>query len=138
MSITILRGLPGSGKTLRLIETVNAALAQKKPVLTFACSDSPLLRKHGMIGERNLLASRKPGVTFPLSHFVSPEECATILQRTTPGTLVAFEEAQAFGAAIVPHWIEASSRGLDVLIALPSGSDDQIRHLNGHEYTELI
>src|SRR5437660_9620578 len=118
MSITILRGLPGSGKTLRLIETVKTALAQGNPVLTFACSDSPLLRKHGMIGHQKLLASRKPGVTCRLDHFVTPEECAAILQRTAPGTLVAFEEAQAFGAAIVPHWIEASSRGLDVLIAL--------------------
>ena len=41
--ITILYGLPGSGKSKRLIEQVNAAKAQGRAALTFACSDSPWL-----------------------------------------------------------------------------------------------
>lgn len=134
MSIEIITGLPGSGKTSRLIEAVNAAVSDGKPVLTFACSDSPRLREHQMIGVQNLIASRNPALKCRLNHFVSIEDCRSILERTPAGTLAVFEEAQAFGSAIVPAWIDASHRGVDLLIALPNSSGLQLN--NGHGVTE--
>src|SRR5918994_1792666 len=138
MSITIYMGLPGSGKSSRLIELVNAAIAQGHPVLTFACSDSPWLNASDLpagkyIRSHRLLGSRRPGMTTPLDHFVSVDECAAILSRTPPSTLVAFDEAYHFGPDIVPHWLDASQRGLEVLIVSPS--EPQLELLEGHEYT---
>jgi SAM-dependent methyltransferase len=136
MSITVISGLPGSGKSAMLIEAVHAAREQGRPVATFACSDSAWLRANDMISARRLLASRRPGLTCPLDHFVSTDECATILGEIPPGTLAAFEEADAFALNIVPHWIEASLRDVEVLVAHPS--DSQIEHLDGKEFEETL
>jgi len=134
MSITVLRGLPGAGKSSRLIESVNAAIEQGRPVLTFACSDSPWLTTLKHIQVDRMLVCRRPGLTCPLNHFVSAAECAEILRATAPGTLVAFDEAYWFGSDIAPHWIDASQRGLDVLIVWPS--EKQRKRLRDYEYTE--
>ena len=130
MPITLLTGLAGSGKSTRLLETVNAALEQGRPTLTFACSDAPWLKGREDINVYQVLTCRRPGLVAPLHHFVSAEQSADILQRTPPGTLVAFEEAQYFGPSLVPHWLEADRRGLHLLIASPSGG--QLRRLDGH------
>ena len=90
MSITILRGLPGSGKSARMIQLVNEARRAGHPVLTFACSESPWLRRMSYIRRRELQC-RQPGLTCPLDHFVTAEECAQILSQTPPGTLVVFD-----------------------------------------------
>ena len=130
MPITLLTGLAGSGKSTRLLETVNAALGQGRPALTFACSDAPWLKGREDIQFYKVLTCRRPGLVAPLHHFVSADESAEILRRTPAGTLVAFEEAQYFGPSLVPHWLEADRRGVEVLIASPSGG--QLRRLNGH------
>ena len=130
MPITLLTGLAGSGKSTRLLETVNAALGQGRPVLTFACSDAPWLRGREDIQVYQVLTCRRPGLVAPLHHFVTPEQSAEILRKTAPGTLVAFEEAQYFGPSLVPHWLEADRRGVELLIASPSGG--QLRRLDGH------
>lgn len=133
MSITVLSGLPGSGKTARLIETVTAARAQGRPAFTFACSDSHWITAR-MAETGGRLLSRRPGLSCSLDHFVSTRECIAILDRIQPDALVAFEEAHAFDPDIVPHWIEASRRNLEVLIALPS--DLQRRRLEGTAFEE--
>jgi SAM-dependent methyltransferase len=130
MPITLLTGLAGSGKSTRLLETVNAALEQGRPALTFACSDAPWLRGREDIQVYQVLTCRRPGLVAPLHHFVTAQQSAEILRETAPGTLVAFEEAQYFGPSLVPHWLEADRRGLHLLIASPSGG--QLRRLNGH------
>ena len=43
-ALTVFKGLPGSGKSKRLIETVNAARSVGRVVATFACGESPWLR----------------------------------------------------------------------------------------------
>jgi len=45
------------------------------------------------------------------------------------------EEAYAFSPEIVPYWIEASHRGLEVLLAVPSTT--QLKLLSEQEYSEI-
>ncbi len=136
MSITVVSGLPGSGKSTMLIEAVNAAREQDRSVVTFACSESAWLRAHKMIGARRLLSCRRHGLTCPLDHFVPTAECAAILDGTPSGALAVFEEAHAFAPTIVPHWVEASRRGIDVLVAQPSKSQRQL--LEGYAFEETL
>jgi hypothetical protein len=133
MSITILTGLPGSGKSAALIAAVNAARREGRPVRTFLCGESPTLLDQGR-GGYGIVASRDPGETCPLHHFVGNRECAAILASLPPGTLVAFDEAYHFGPGLARAWIDASQRGLDVLLATPS--HHHLRALDGHGYTE--
>lgn len=136
MSIHVFRGLPGSGKSSRLIELVNSAIVANQPVLTFACSESPILAKREGLRVHHRLACRRLGLTCPLHHFVSTDDAATILSTESPGTLAAFEEAQFFNSKIVPYWIEASDRGLQVLISTPS--NDQLQLLKSKPFTETV
>lgn len=138
MPITILTGLPGAGKSRRLIDTVNARRGRGHPVLTFACSDSPILMSRPALREHARLACRIPNITCPLSHFVSAAEAASILGEVRPDTLVAFEESQFFGPAMVQPWLDASNRGLELIIATPSPEQlDALKH-NGCEESRLF
>ncbi len=116
MSLTILTGLPGAGKSARLIEMVNAATRAGRPVLTFACSEAPVLFVNKNYRVLRLLGCRQQGLTCALNHFVTTAECAAVLEQTSPGTLVAFDEAHYFGSEIAPYWTHASRRGLDVVL----------------------
>ena len=135
MSLTVLTGLPGSGKSKYLIEQVLEAREQSRPVKTFECSESPWLQADEYVRDWRLIGSRVDGLKCALDHFVSTAEAKDILNGTPPGALVAFEEAHYFDAAIVSSWLEASGRGLDVLVARPS--DSQLARLDGNAYEEL-
>lgn len=135
--ITIFRGLPGSGKSKRLIEMVQAANATGQPVLTFACSDSPWMQTRDSIRVDGLLGCRQAGLTCRLDHFVSPTECAAILEHVPAGTLVAFEEAHYFPLETVPHWVQAAQRGLEVLICMPSNPQLQLLREQPHTETNF-
>jgi len=118
--LTLFEGLPGSGKSKRLIELVNAARAAGQPALTFACSDSPwMLLSHGD-GLTPVLACRESGLVCELDHHVTSLEAGKILERVPAGTLVAFEEAHCFAPAIAEHWKAAARRGVELFICAPS------------------
>lgn len=136
MPLQVFTGLPGSGKSSRLIETVNSALSQGRTVRTFACSESPLLAERKALSVYRVLVSRRRGLRCPLNHFIPTREVAAILAQLAPGTLCAFEEAQFFGPEIVPYWIEASRRGLDIIISTPS--IPQLELLKNQPITETI
>ncbi|HEY6150152.1 MAG TPA: methyltransferase domain-containing protein [Gaiellaceae bacterium] len=134
MSLTFLTGLPGSGKSTYLIEHVLEAQKQSRPVMTFECSESPWLQADEYVRDWRLIGSRTAGLHCPLDHFVTSAEAAEILSQTSPETLVAFEEAHYFDPEIVQSWIDASDRGLEVLVATPSAG--QLGRLDGNEYEE--
>jgi SAM-dependent methyltransferase len=134
VSLTILTGLPGSGKSTYLIRRVNEARAQGKLVKTFECSESPKLQADEYVRSWRIIGSRQPELECPLDHFVSTVEAAEIVRETPPGTLVAFEEAHYFAPDLMPALVDASARGLDVLLATPS--DPQLYLLNGQSYEE--
>jgi SAM-dependent methyltransferase len=124
--VTIFQGLPGAGKSKRLIELVNAALAAGRPTLTFACADSPWMCQRDEIQRQRLLCSRDPAFVCKLNHFVSTSEAARILGKVKAKTLVVFEEAQYFAPEIALHWIGAAKRGLELLICSPSPAQKQL------------
>jgi SAM-dependent methyltransferase len=136
MSLHVFTGLPGSGKSSRLIELVNEARSQGKPVQTFACSESPALAQRERLRVHRLLGCRRPELTCPLHHFVSTTEAMGILRGLSEGTIAAFEEAQFFGPEIVPSWLDASRRGLETIVSTPSVP--QLEILRNHQVTETI
>lgn len=68
-----------------------------------------------------------------MTHFVPFEEAADALECLPAGSLAAFDEAQYWGPEIVSHWLAASERGVDVIVATPSPA--QLAKLAGHGVT---
>lgn len=120
MPITILTGLPGAGKTERLILTVAEAQKAGRPTATFLCGDAPRLRMRHKIAEHRKLGSRS-GLRTQVDHFESAERCIERLNEAQPNALLAFDEAHYFGESLVEHWCAAAGRGAELLIAAPSG-----------------
>lgn len=136
MSITILTGLPGVGKTERLIRAVDEAREAGRTATTFLCGDSPRLRTRRSITERRQLCSRS-GLRTRLDHFVSADRCVELLDQAQPGALLAFDEASHFGERLVEHWCAAAGRGAELLIAAPSGAQLTALRKRGHRATNL-
>ncbi len=136
MSLHVFTGLPGSGKSSRLIELVNSARSKGEPVRTFACSEAPALARR--VGPRihGVLGCRRRGLTCQLDHFVSTAAAVNILSNLSPGTFAAFEEAHFFGSEIVPHWLEASRQGVNILVSTPSAP--QLQLFEGHPVIETV
>jgi 2-polyprenyl-3-methyl-5-hydroxy-6-metoxy-1,4-benzoquinol methylase len=132
MTITLLRGLPGSGKTRYLIEEIGAARAAGRPACTIVCSEFPWPSNHGAFWVHRRVVSREPNVTCALDHFVSGAEAGQILQNLEPGTVVGIEEAYAFGSAFVEDWVRASDRGVQIVAAAPSY--EQVHALEDHQH----
>ena len=97
MPITMLTGLPGSGKSRRLIELVNSSVAEGRPTQTLVCSDYPWPSEHGAFWVHRRIVCGEPGLTCVIDHFVSREDAATILASIPPGTLVASKRAMRSG-----------------------------------------
>jgi 5-methylcytosine-specific restriction endonuclease McrA len=135
MSITLLTGLPGSGKSRLLIELVNSANAEGRPVQAFVCSDFPWPSHHDAFWNHRRIVCGKPGLTCQIDHFVSREEAAGILADAPAGSLAAIEEGYAFTRAAVDDWRSASDRGVEVVVAAPS--DHQVCRLDHGEYSEI-
>jgi SAM-dependent methyltransferase len=133
MSVTLLTGLPGSGKSQRLIEQVNASLDEGRTVQTFVCSDFPWPSHHEAFWIHRRIVCGEPGLTCAIDHFVSRDEASAILTAVPAGSLVAIEEGYAFGNAAVEDWTSASERGVEVVVAAPS--DHQLRLLKGEKYS---
>jgi SAM-dependent methyltransferase len=135
MPITLLTGLPGAGKSRRLIELVNAADAEGRPVQTFVCNEFPWPSHHDAFWVHRRLVCAEPGLTCEIDHFVSRKEAASILRDAPPGSLAAIEEGYAFTYSAVADWKAASQRGVEVVIAAPS--DHQIGLLDEREYVDI-
>lgn len=135
-NITILSGLPGAGKSESLITQVNQAREAGRAVLVFMCSDSPVLRgrpgitKHGMIGSRSKLKTK-------VDHFVSTDKCIALVGEAPHGALLAFDEAQHFGEALIDAWCAAAHRGADILIASPNMAQIEELDRRGYKATRL-
>jgi SAM-dependent methyltransferase len=118
-----------------LIELVCTANAEGRPVETFVCSDFPWPSYHGAFWTHRRIVCGQPDFTCKIDHFVSREEAASILTDAPTGSLAAIEEGYAFTRAAVGDWRLASERGVEVVVAAPSG--DQIWLLDPGEYTEI-
>ena len=136
MTITILTGLPGVGKTERLIGAVTAAQKAGRTTATFLCGDSPRLRTRPNLTEHRRISSRS-GLRTHVDHFVSTDRCVELLNDAQPNTLLAFDEASHFGEHLVEHWCAAARRGAELLIAAPSGPQLTALNRHGHRATHL-
>ncbi len=137
MTITILTGLPGAGKSERLILAVAEARNDGRDTATFLCGDSPRLRAYPNLTKHRSICSRS-GVHTQLDHFVSADRCIELLNEAQPNALLAFDEAYHFGGGLVEHWCAAANRGAELLIAAPSRSQLTAFRKQGHRATHLM
>ena len=105
-------------------------------MLTFMCSDSPILRARPNITKRGRMGCRS-GLTTEVDHFVSADRCIVLVGDAPGGSLLAFDEAQHFGERLVTAWCAASDRGAEVLIASASPAQLEALGRNGHTFTQL-
>ena len=136
MAITILTGLPGSGKSETVITRVNSALREGRVALTFLCSDSPILRARPNIAKHGRMSCRA-GSFARVDHFVSTAKSIDLIENVPAGALLAFDEAQHFGEEIVDSWCAASERGAEVLIACPNEAQLKALRRRGHQAERL-
>ncbi len=136
MPINILTGLPGAGKTERLILAVAEARKAGRPTATFLCGDAPRLRTSPNIAEHRRLGSRS-GLSTQIDYFEPAERCIERLDEAPPDALLAFDEAYHFGEGMVEHWCAAARRGVDLLIAAPSHPQLARLRENGHSPAHL-
>src|SRR5919109_373968 len=132
MAITVLAGPPGSGKSKRLIEIVKTAQHEGRPVLTVLSRDAVIRATDPNVWAHGRLGCRQPGLSCTLDYLVSSTECGEVLRKQSPGTLAVFDEAHYFDTEIAHHWVEASHRGMNVLVATPSPL--QLKLLEDTEY----
>ena len=135
MPITLLTGLPGAGKSRRLIEMVKAANADGRPVETFVCSEFPWPSYHGAFWVHRRLVCGQPDLTCEIDHFVSREGASLILRSGRTGSLAAIEEGYAFGDGAVDDWRAAAERGVEVVVAAPSTQQRAL--LDEREYVDI-
>jgi SAM-dependent methyltransferase/thymidine kinase len=135
VSIEVLMGLPGSGKSSRLIERVNQSRDSGRPVATFESIESAKLRADEYVTNHRIIGCRRPGLLCRLDYLVSTAEAGQILRSLSAETVAAFEEAFYFGEEIAHDWIEASERGVEIILATPS--PEQHRVLRGADINEV-
>ena len=136
MSMEILTGLPGSGKSDRLMRRVQAARRAGLQVETIACSESLVLQSRPNIAKNRRMAARS-GISVGLDRFEPLQDAIRFLKMAESGWLLAFDEAQHFGPEIVGAWCEASDRGVDILVASPSQAQLKLLQERGHDPTAL-
>ena len=136
MPITILTGLPGSGKSETLITSVRSALQEGRVAETIMCGDSPVLRARPRLAVRGTMGCRS-GLTTRLNHFVPVEQAIKLLADAPPDSLLAFDEAHYFGQGVVESWCAAADRGVEILISSPSVAQLKALNERGHEASRL-
>jgi hypothetical protein len=136
MSITIFKGLPGSGKSKRLIELVNAERSMGRPTMTLVSADANWIVGYDAYANQHRLGSRMPGgPSCEIDHFIETRDLAPVLEDVDPRTLVAVEEAQMFGPIAADAWTRSAARGVDLILVSPSA--EQIERLGSSEYATI-
>lgn len=136
MAITVLTGLPGSGKSDRLIRTVNKSRESGRRALTFCCSESAILNARKSIAIHRTLSCRS-NLSTSIDHFVSTDECIELIKQIPSGSLLAFDEAQFFGDSIVDSWLNAAAHGIDIMIAAPNARQAKMLKQQGIEFVKM-
>jgi len=137
MSLTVFSGLPGSGKSKRLIETVLETQALDKPVVTILSSDSEWITGYDSYSRERRLGCRAGGVSCDIDYFIPSEQLPGVLQALAPGTIVAIDEAQMFGPDAAHSWLAASRHGLDLLLVSPSATHLSILSQSNYNVVEF-
>lgn len=128
MSIEVLTGLPGSGKSAEIIRRTNALRAQQANVFLLAMPSQHVASgdtQHRHIASRN-------GTSALLDAIAEPDEIAALItDKAEPETTFLFDDAQVFPETIVDAWKAASEAGSTVIVACPSHAQQSLLKAHG-------
>ncbi len=137
MSLKIITGLPGSGKTSALIDEMIDRENAGGQVLLILSSEHEALTERPNVKPGGLMGCRDKNKSHPIDAVMDSKEAAALLASQAPGTMVVFDEAQYFQPALVRSWQTASERGVDVLVGTPSEHQLQLLADIPHEPIHL-
>jgi hypothetical protein len=121
MSLLVLTGPPGAGKTAHAIEALEKAGAAGRPTFTVVCADVARSTRQLEHLQRGRFASRN-GRSWPIDGFLTESELAGRLATVPAGTLLVVEDTYGYSPAVVEALHQASQRGSDVLVVAPSST----------------
>lgn len=118
MTLAVLTGAAGAGKTTEIIRIINNLRARKQRSFLIATLEGgtirPALEKYDLINARN---GKKARVDFKGT---GAEIRGFISARSTAPTTFLFDEAQRFGKDFAEDWIALSDAGHTVIVSTPS------------------
>lgn len=127
MAVKVFAGPTGSGKSTTMIRMLRNERNKGRKVYLFLSADTTILTSRRNVRPGGLMGCRTPGLTFPINFVEKTPSTIRVLEELPPGSLAAFDEAQYFDDRIAESWMEASHRGIDVVIGMPSAR--QLRKL---------
>lgn len=127
MSLLVLTGPPGAGKTARAIDALEQAAAAGRPTFAVVCADLARSTREFEHLQRGRFASRD-GRSWPIDGFLTEAELPDRIGTMPSGALLVVEDAYGYSDDVTRLLDEASRRGLEVMVVAPSGS--QLRTLS--------
>lgn len=118
--LIVLTGLPGTGKSSFLIRALRAHKEAGRQVSLLLSSESSHLTRRANVAPGKFMGCRVPKLGFPITDVVPTATARALLEAAPAGSVVAFDEAQYFQPELAQHWLEASRRGVFVIVGTPS------------------
>jgi hypothetical protein len=132
--LTVLIGVPGAGKSRRLIHAVNEARADGRLARVFLCRENPRVAHK----ERDrTLRCRDPKTWCDLDGFLTSEETIVALDEMPADALAAVDDSQSFSVAVAQAVVRAATRGVRCIVSVPSPQQLQVFRDHGVAPTEL-
>ncbi|MBA58543.1 MAG: hypothetical protein CMQ40_05155 [Gammaproteobacteria bacterium] len=132
MSLKIYTGLPASGKTSAIISEMDGRRAAGDTVVLVLSNEHEELTRRPNVRAGGLMGCRDKTKKFPIDYVIGTQEASEMLELAESGSLIVFDEAQYFGPQIAKSWMNASGRGVDVIVGTPSVR--QLEALEGVDY----
>lgn len=134
LDLTVLVGVPGAGKSRRLIHAVNAARAAGQLARVFLCRENPRVAHK----ERDrTLRCRDPKTWCDLDGFLTSDETIVALDDMPADALAAVDDSQSFSVAVAHAVVRAAMRGVRCIVSVPSPQQLQVFRDHGVAPTEL-
>jgi len=132
MSLQVYEGLPASGKTKAIISEMDRRRSLGDQVMLILSNEHEELTRRPNVREGGMMGCRDSTKKFQIERVIGTAEACALLAEQVAGSLIVFDEAQYFDPKIVPAWLEASERKVDILVGTPSRM--QLKALNGEQY----
>ena len=137
MSIFIYTGLPATGKTSTLIKSLREYQHNGGKVVLFLSAEHPELTRRPNVRPGGRMGCRDPELHFKIDYVLKTDETIKRLEALEPNVMAVFDEAQFFKPEIVDSWHSAASRGITILVGMPSTAQLDRLEEYGHEPIEL-
>ena len=134
-NIKIYTGLPGTGKTTLLINTMEEYQSAGGKVVLFLSSEHEELTRRKNVKPGGQMGCRTPGLSFPIDYVCTTAEASNVLDSLESDTLAVFDEAHFFRPEIAHAWHKAENRGVRILVGTPSSH--QLEILSSINYSEM-